>query len=532
MARAFTAASSQYISVASAAPLNFGTGEFTIAFWCRFPVAPPSNSVMVHKRTGGFDGGTGWEFVVTNGGTGAVRWDVQGGAVQLRATATIGTLFDGAWHHIALDHVDSNPDMVRIWFDGTMVGSTSGNLTQTVSTATPMAIGAAYNTPTTNFINGEFAELALYKRLVTDDERAQLVDRFGPTTLRGLPSAYFPLIGRASPEIDPIGGTLGTLNNAPPAAAHAPIIIEEPPQVGQDTWFESISATIAGQSVVSASLSADIPLSATITGQSTITADIAPDAAISATITGQSSVVANATLDKHLRARVDARSGVSARATYDAAASATVAAQGSVAANASSDVPISATIAGQSGITANGSRSRGLSAQIDGQSALTASAIADHGLTATIWGQSALAALLAADVPTSAVIVGQGALAATLSADASVSAIISGQSAIAATIVRSRAGSATIAALSTIVADTHAEVPADLLKLPSIETGVSSAIKAQSDITANLTGERSLSATIAAQSGIDAELRKKGEAVTHEPGARIKWGSTTGGGWR
>jgi hypothetical protein len=146
MARAFTAASSQYISVASAAPLNFGTGEFTVAFWCRFPVAPPSNSVMVHKRTGGFDGGTGWEFVVTNGGTGAVRWDVQGGAVQLRATATIGTLFDGAWHHIALDHVDSNPDMIRIWFDGTMVGSTSGNLTQTVSTATPMAIGAAYNT--------------------------------------------------------------------------------------------------------------------------------------------------------------------------------------------------------------------------------------------------------------------------------------------------------------------------------------------------------------------------------------------------
>jgi hypothetical protein len=532
MARSFIAASSQYIQVNSAPSINLGSVDFTVLAWVRFPTEPPDNSMIVGKRAGGFDGDEGWELKINNGGDPSVRWDVETDTTgRQRAEATIGALTDGNWHLLAGDR---DTDLrLRLWFDGAVVNTKAATTTGSVNTTTPMVVGAAYDTPTpTSYLTGEIGPVFICDRILSDGEHAWLAKRFSGLFLRPTPRFLLQLISRAAAnEPDIGGGLLGALGNGPEIVDNPRLIYPADPYVGQDLWYERATATIAGQSsltaiqtrgrtanaviagqsALTASVSVRVPIAATIAAQSTISADIMPDAAARAAITAQSTVSAAA----NIRASVGTipiagRLTISPLLSAKVPVAATVAAQSSVTSIASPRAGVAATIAGQSAIVATGDRIRTISAALAGQSSLTATATIEARLQAQISGQSSLSALLAATVPASVTFDGQSAIAVLLSAEVPCATTLNGQSAVAATVTRARPAESTIAAQSALAAALAARLP------------LTAAIAGQSALSVDLSARAGVVATIVGQSAMPVRPTYLGEPITTQVGGSIE----------
>jgi hypothetical protein len=76
------------------------------------------------------------------------------------------------------------------------------------------------------FADGRIADAAMWNVALSDDEIAALQKGYSPLLVR--PSAlvaYWPLVGRTSPEIDVRGGRNFTLTNSPTPAEHPRVIM-------------------------------------------------------------------------------------------------------------------------------------------------------------------------------------------------------------------------------------------------------------------------------------------------------------------
>lgn len=538
MARSFSAVLSQSIEVASAPSINFGSGEYTVMAWVRFPAIPPSNSMIVGKRAGGFDGDEGWELKFANAAAGTVRWDHETNITgRQRAEADIPGLVDGNWHLIGGDHSDVASEL-NIWYDGAVVATKVTNTPGSVDTTTPMVIGAAYNTPFTNFLTGEVGPVFALSRLLTLAEHQSLAAGFSPRFLRPLPGFLMELISRASPEPDIVGGLTGTLNGAPDPTFNPRLILPTEPQPGQDLWYEfanativgqssvaatgtrahSVSATVAGQSNVSAVASVDVPVSATIAGQSSVTANISPETPLEAAISAQSNVTAAINIDAIVGAiPIEGQSNITASLSANVPVAAIIAAQSSIAADIAPAVPVDATIAGQSALTATGTRGRTVSVSIGGQSTLSADTTITAGAAAQVDAQSGLSAFLSATVPVATTIAAQSGIVADATALVPLATTIAAASGISATVTRGRTVDTTIAAQSALVAETRALVP------------LTATINANSGLTAAASADVKVSAAIAAQSDLSARLKFPGVKRTTSVGGLARWLFTVGG---
>lgn len=75
------------------------------------------------------------------------------------------------------------------------------------------------------FADGRVAEAAIWNVALTASEVAALAKGVSPLQIRPASlQAYWPLIGRQSPEPDWVGGFNLTLTNAPANAAHVPVM--------------------------------------------------------------------------------------------------------------------------------------------------------------------------------------------------------------------------------------------------------------------------------------------------------------------
>ena len=262
------------------------------------------------------------------------------------------------------------------------------------------------------------------------------------------------------------------------------------------TRGRTAAVTVAGQSAFAASLSELVPVDAIVAAQSSLTANINPEAPLRANIAAQSTVTATANINAGVgTVPIEGQSSISASLSANVPVDATVGGQSAVVARMSATAPVNGTIAGQSALTVTGDRIRTASTTLAGQSALSGSVTVTAGLDAQVAAQSSLAGSLSATVPVTAIAAGISDIVADASALTPVSTAIAGQGALTAASTKAQAASATIAAQSSLVVDTRAFAPLEttiaaqsaLIAAPVAIVSASTAIAGQSDILARPT---------------------------------------------
>lgn len=209
MARTFAAASSQYLIAASAAV----TAEpFTMACWFK----PVSASVQYTAMSLGTNGGTLRHMLIAFDAVNptALAISVDGGGTA--SSVTTNQYSAGVWSHAA--GVWASNASRTAYLNG--VAATENTTAKTV-TVDRTLIGARINTTAGVFMDGDIGEAAIWGAALTTAEIASLADGLAPIAVR--PDSlvgYWPLIGRASPEYDVVGGLAMTLTNTPTTGAH------------------------------------------------------------------------------------------------------------------------------------------------------------------------------------------------------------------------------------------------------------------------------------------------------------------------
>lgn len=215
MARAFDDGSSQYLrnanDVVSAVPFSF-------AAWYNTDVDTLPIAVLA------MDGGGTTDFAELflwgNGGDEIsfwVRGQDDGSYLQANTTSAFSI---NTWQHAA--GVCSGLSSASAYLNGGSKG------TSTVTTLAPTydqtTVGGRFDTINHAF-SGSIAEAGIWDVALTDAEVATLALGYSPLLVRPASLvAYWPLIGRMSPEIDLVGGFDMTLNGSPTTADHPPTI--------------------------------------------------------------------------------------------------------------------------------------------------------------------------------------------------------------------------------------------------------------------------------------------------------------------
>lgn len=521
MARSLSAASSQYILTNSAPSINFGSDNFTVLAWVRFPTIPTDESMIIGKRAGGFDGDAGFELKFNDADNGEVRFDVQTDTTgNRRAEASRAALVDGNWHLLGGDRNNVSPQQIRIWFDGSVIDTDNNHTDGSVSTTTPLVIGAAYDTPSlTNYLTGQIGPVMICRRILSAAEHAYLAKGFSFQFLKPYPCFYLPMISRAGGnEPDIVGGLNAGLGNSPGIVPNPRIIYPNAVYLGQDFRLEFAAATINAQSNVIATAFRKVgTANVTIAGQSSLTADLTARVAPKATIAAQSSVSAQANITASVGANISAQSGMSASLSAKVPVSTGISAQSALTALISPRVGVAAQIDGQSAVSATGDRIRTLSTALAGQSALSSAATIKAGASVQLDGRSGLTAFLSSNAPIATVVSAQSNVSARVTALTPASATIAGQSALTATVTRARAAAATIAGQSALTASGN------------LLAAFGASIAAQSGLTATVKARVPVAATVAGQSALAVLPSFPGERKTITVGGYIRWLEKAGG---
>lgn len=162
-----TAASSQYLSVASNSTLQTGGTSFTVAAWVYCTSLGTYHTIM--GKWTQVVATSEWRLKVDNAGN--VSFSImQGGAESaVAAGVTIGT---NAWHFV-VGWYDSVAGTIYVQLDNGTVASSSvaGG---TTNTGTAFTIGADLQSGGANFFDGRIDEAAFWKRTLTTAERTTL----------------------------------------------------------------------------------------------------------------------------------------------------------------------------------------------------------------------------------------------------------------------------------------------------------------------------------------------------------------------
>lgn len=154
------------------------------------------------------------------------------GSTEARATSATGYTID-TWHHAAgTIYTDTTEaDRRQAFIDG--VGGSIDTEVQAIPTSANLQQTsiAANNTGGQPF-GGFIAEVGIWNVRLSDGAIAALAEGVSPILVRSdALVAYWPLIGRYSPEIDLIGGIDMTLTGSPANVAHPAMIYPRRPHI-------------------------------------------------------------------------------------------------------------------------------------------------------------------------------------------------------------------------------------------------------------------------------------------------------------
>lgn len=220
MARDFVSASSQFLqNSAGTTPI---TGyPATIVAWVN-----TDSSTATQCIAGVFLAGTHHSMCLqlsSSGGTLRAFGTVRNG-VAFQHSISTNVCATGTWSSV-VGRFTSNTDRTVV-LNGDIANQGSNTNDNTPAGFTVSEIGR-YGATTASPMEGRIAEVAMYEgHSFTDAEVAAFHAGYSPACIRPENlAAYWPIIGRFSPEIDLYGGFDMTLNNTPLVAAHPRIIM-------------------------------------------------------------------------------------------------------------------------------------------------------------------------------------------------------------------------------------------------------------------------------------------------------------------
>lgn len=160
-----------YISVPDAPSLNFGTGDFTVAFWVNFPSFGENNG-LVHKDD--WDGSTykGWHFnvCISCGGVGFATRNLVAGQNTDARTPTSG-FAPHQWRHLVGQRENGQ---LRLYVDGVLKAQATEASPTNVSNVIDLRLGSLSPTAP-QFFGGLLDDVRLYNRALSTAEIATLV---------------------------------------------------------------------------------------------------------------------------------------------------------------------------------------------------------------------------------------------------------------------------------------------------------------------------------------------------------------------
>lgn len=180
-----------YVEVSHHPDLNIGgNGKgFTAEAWIKTPTPPGSQQIMRK----GYGGGIRYEFKTWDYGT-LLRLIVYpyGTSYHVHVDATIAA-DDGNWHHVAATKSDSD-NLLRIYFDGELVGTSTSPCPGTEASTAPLWIGTELGPG--YWFKGAIDEVAIHNRALALEEIQQHyenglmgLDYFGEPGMHTVPSA-------------------------------------------------------------------------------------------------------------------------------------------------------------------------------------------------------------------------------------------------------------------------------------------------------------------------------------------------------
>ena len=226
MARDFNGTSSDYLNFADNTALDLTT-VFTISAKVYLDSFQNDSVVWAKSKddddSGPFSGAL-WFGVTSSGKLEIVLRKVE--AIIDSGAETVST---GSWFDWAVTHTGTS---YKFYVNGVLSSDkTSGN--NAANNAFDLEIGwngRIVSGDFDEFVDGRIAEVAAWKRALSGEEVAGLADGFSALFYPNSLSAYIPIIGRYSPEIELVGGNTGTVNGTT-AASHPRIIYPTSKQI-------------------------------------------------------------------------------------------------------------------------------------------------------------------------------------------------------------------------------------------------------------------------------------------------------------
>lgn len=196
MARLFDNASNQRLLLGSAV---LTAEPITLAGWCR-PDETTDQAVVSISNTGTVDGK--WTLQLRGGGTpdvSALKEDDSGSFDQALSSTTYSL---NTWHHACA--IFENNDR-HAFLDGGGKGDNTPDITD--PTADVTSIGVNRHSVFQRHFSGRLAEIGIWDVVLTDAQVLVLANGVSPLMVEPESLiAYWPLLGRYSPEIDLVGG--------------------------------------------------------------------------------------------------------------------------------------------------------------------------------------------------------------------------------------------------------------------------------------------------------------------------------------
>ncbi|RYE43599.1 MAG: LamG domain-containing protein [Hyphomicrobiales bacterium] len=143
-----------YLSVPAGSQFNFGTGAWTIEMWIRTSQTDATWLIMPET---GLDNPNHWSLRYNFTSSGRIDWLER---LPTRISAAGTGINDGNWHHLAVTRASNS---VRIFVDGTQVGSTYTTSYTYGNSTTGLRIGALGSTVTGEEVAGNIDELRITK---------------------------------------------------------------------------------------------------------------------------------------------------------------------------------------------------------------------------------------------------------------------------------------------------------------------------------------------------------------------------------
>ena len=160
----------------------------------------------------------------------AYRGSLAGNTTSIDTSAS--TLAQNQWQHIC--GVAVSDSVANVFIDGgNKATQSSGTFDGFGGNLDHVYLAARNVSGVGDYLNGRLANTAMWNAALSDAEVAVLADGYSPLLVRPESLiAYWPLIGKTSPEIDVVGGYNLSLNGAPAAWNHPAVRMASMPASG------------------------------------------------------------------------------------------------------------------------------------------------------------------------------------------------------------------------------------------------------------------------------------------------------------